>query len=185
MYVSPPCTAQWSRRNRLLSFKDTLAPRRNSILKALCLPARAAAISGVKPSSHLVSISRPSDNSLLIMDVFPPAAALCSRLNPLLSFKDALAPFCINIWKATSLPLSAACISGVTPSLSFEPTSNPWDSNEATISIFPLFATAWSSPTSWTLYSTLESLSSILAGTGFLGMNESLWSRKIILKYEC
>ena len=125
-------------------------------------------------------MSRPNDNSLLIMDVFPPSAAKWSRLDPLLLFKAGLAPFCINIWKATWWLLEAVHISGVTPSLSLESTWNPWDSNDWMISMSPLFAAAWSNRPSLSLYSALKAQSSTSAGSVLSRTDEIFCSRRAI-----
>ena len=120
------------------------------------------------PPLSLESTSRPSDNSLVIMDVFPLSAARWSRLNPSLSFNDGSPPFCISIWKAPSRPLRAVYISGVVPLSSLESTSNPWDSSNSIISMFPFFAAAWISWPSLSLYSALEAQSSKSAETVLL-----------------
>ena len=139
----PPCAAEWSRLNPLLSFKDGSAPFCISISKTLCLPESAAHISGVMPSSSLESTSRPSDNSLLRMDVFPPSAAKWSKLDPSLFFKDGSAPFCISISNALCLSEAAAVISGVTPSLRLESMSRPSDNSLSIMDRFPPLAAKW------------------------------------------
>ena len=143
MDVFPPCAAKWSRLDPSLLFKDGSAPFCISISKALCLSQKAATISGVAPALFLESTSRPSDNSSLIMDVFPPLAANWSRLDPMFPFKDGSAPFCINIWKAACFPFSAATISGVTPSFSLESMSRPSDNSLLMMDVFPPFAAQW------------------------------------------
>ena len=140
----PPCAAAWSTLNPLLLLKDGSAPFCISISKAFSLSISAAAISGVTPSLLLESMSRPSDNSLVIMDGFPPCAATWSRLYPLLLFKDGSAPFCINISKAFCLSRNAAAISGVLPSLVLESMSRPSDNSSLIMDVFPPSAAKWS-----------------------------------------
>ena len=92
MDVFPPRAAKWSRLNPLLPFKDGSAPFCISISKASCLSLKAAVISGVAATLFLESTSKPSDNSLLIMDVFPPCAAKWSGLDPSLDVAATLCP---------------------------------------------------------------------------------------------
>ena len=184
MDVFPPSAAKWSTLYPPLSFKHGSAPFCIRIWKAFCFSQYAAVISGVTPQLHPESISRPSDNSSLIMEVFPPAATKCSRLRPQFLFKDGLAPFCSNMWKAPSWPLSAVNINGVRPILSLESMSNSWDSNKLMISMHPVFAAAWSSWPSLSLYSDLESKSSESAGTVSLRMDETLSPGEKNLKNE-
>ena len=178
-----PVAATWSRLDPLLSFKDGSAPFCISISKAFCLSVVAAIISGVIPKKFLESTSKPSDNSLMIMDVFPPCAAKWSRLDPSLVFKDGSAQFCISISKAPSWPLRAVYISAVVPFSSLESTSHPWDSSNSIISMFPLFAAAWISWPSLSLHSALEAQSSISAGTVLpINVATTLCPRMAILK---
>ena len=142
--VFPPSAAEWRRLAPPLSFKDGSAPFCIRVWKAFCFAKTAAVISGVMPLFVLESMSRPSDNSSLIMDVFPPFAAEWRRLNPLLSFKDGSAPFCIRVWKAFCLSQYAAIISGVTPSFLLESMSRPSDNSSLIMDVFPPSAALWS-----------------------------------------
>ena len=144
MDVFPPSAALWSRLYPQLSFKDGSAPFCIRIWKAFWFLLPAAAISGVTPSLSLESMSRPSDNTSLIMDVFPPRAALWSRLLPMSFFKDGSAPFCLSISKVLCLPQSAAFISGVKPWLLLESTSRPSDNSSFIMEVFPPSAALWS-----------------------------------------